>query len=500
MNVGEILNIRGSCCLETAGIRQHLKDLMSENTLKIVFDPPLRQDMENLVAEENCEILHLDDEGASLTATIRKKAPTAQMLKVDPAVDYPTEEGCFLRGNHYSPVAVVIMLNAPYGTMPPEVQSVPAEIDKLVRSAVETGAALSGTLQTENIGIEKIVCNVVGNPNIRYIVLCGADVEGHNSGDAFRSLVENGVNQRRTIIGSTAVTPYLLNIPEESIERFRKQVTLINLLGEMNPEVITKAVWSCYQEKPTPFLNYMLFDPGAYDEEPMSCRLSWRVKKPEGIEEWELEDLVKGIEEEVKVAPEKKEVAVEVSESKVAAIGSHLSRIAEELSQIAKILAEGVEEKPIAPIKEAPVAEEAKAVCVAKEEAPAVVVPAVAELTEEELYFHNQLRVYPGILAGLSACGKDICHNGLSLPHAVNSIIKKLGKLKKDVEGLSVSEQRRGEFSAKIDNFLEVAEGLLTEPGPCQKTVGNCTIGKGCLATGAADLLKQVTEPASLTK
>jgi tetrahydromethanopterin S-methyltransferase subunit A len=480
MNAAELLNIRGSCCLKTAGIRQHLKDLMSGNTLKIVFDTPLRQDMENLVAEEKCEILHLYDEGKSLTATILKKASTIEMLKVSPVADYPTEEGCFLCGNHYSPVAVVVMLNAPYGTMPPEVKSIPPEIDKLVKSAVETGAALSGTLQTENIGIEKIVCNIVGNPNIRYIVLCGVDVEGHHTGDALRALAENGINQRRTIIGSTAVTPYLLNIPKESIERFRKQVTLINLLGEMNPEVIGKAVWSCYQEKPTLFLNYMLSDPGAYPEQPISCRLSKRVKKPESIEEWELEDLVKGIDEEEKAVavPQEKEVAVRVSEPKVAAIASHLSRIAEELSQIAKIIVGEAEAKPMAPVE----------------------APAVAELTEKELYFHNQLRAYPGILAGLSACDKDICHNGLSLPVAVNSIVKKLGKLKKDIEGSSISEQRRGEFLARIDSFLEAAQWLPADPGPCQKTVGNCTIGKRCLATGAADLLKQITEPSSLTQ
>jgi len=426
---------------------------------------------------------------------------SVEMLKVSPVADYPIEEGCFLCGNHYSPVAVVVMLNAPYGTMPPEVKSIPPEIDKLVRSAVETGAALSGTLQTENIGIEKIVCNIVGNPNIRYIVVCGIDVEGHHTGDALRALVENGIDQRRTIIGSTAATPYLLNIPKESIEHFRKQATVIDLLGEMSPEVISKAVWSCYQEKPTPFVNYTLYDPGAYPEQPMSCRLSWRVKQPETIEEWELEDLVKEVDEQKAVAlPQEKEVSMKVSEPKVAALASHLSRIAEELSQIAKILAEGVDKKPIAPVKEAPVVEEAKPVCVVGEEAPAAVAQAVAEPMEEELYFHNQLRAYPGIMAGLSACDKDVCHDGCSLPAAVNSIIKKLGKLRKDVEASSISEQRKGEFLPRIDGFLDAAETLSTEPGPCQKTEGNCTIGSGCLATGAADLLKQVTEPASLNQ
>ncbi|GEM_PF-2767881 len=84
MSAVELLNIRGSCCLETAGVRQHLEDLIAGNTLKIVFDPPLRQGMENLVTRENCEILHLNDEGESLTATIRKKVPTAQSRKLIP--------------------------------------------------------------------------------------------------------------------------------------------------------------------------------------------------------------------------------------------------------------------------------------------------------------------------------------------------------------------------------------------------------------------------------
>ena len=174
--------------------------------LKVVFDALLREKMEDLVAEENCEILQLHDEGGVLTAIIGKEAPVVEMLKVSPVKEYPTEPGCFLRGNDYSPVAVVVLLNAPYGTLPPEVQNAPPEIEKLVRVAVETGAALAGTLQTENIGIEKIVCNVVGNPNIRYLVLCGEEVHGHNSGTAVKALLANGINEKRTIIGSEVRT------------------------------------------------------------------------------------------------------------------------------------------------------------------------------------------------------------------------------------------------------------------------------------------------------
>jgi len=61
--------------------------------LRVVFDAPLREKMENLVAEENCEILQLDDKGGVLTAIIRKKAPVVKMLKVNPVTDYPAEPG-----------------------------------------------------------------------------------------------------------------------------------------------------------------------------------------------------------------------------------------------------------------------------------------------------------------------------------------------------------------------------------------------------------------------
>jgi len=212
----------------------------------------------------------------------------AEILKVKPPNDYPPEEGCYLRGNDFSPVAVVVMLNYSREQTPPE-------IEQLVRVAIEKGAALAGTLQTENIGIEKIVINIVSNPNIRYLVLCGIEVAEHNTGDALKCLLENGVDERRTIVSSKAITPYLFNIPLESIERFRKQLRLVNLLNEMNPEVVEKAVWSCYQEEPNKFQNYILYDPGAYPEPAICSKITWRIKKPQEIEDWEIDNILKEI-------------------------------------------------------------------------------------------------------------------------------------------------------------------------------------------------------------
>lgn len=69
------------------------------------------------------------------------------MLKVRPHPEYPPEEGRYLRGNDFSPVAVAIVLNTDEDKIPPE-------IEHLVRVGVETGAALSGTVQTPNIEFE----------------------------------------------------------------------------------------------------------------------------------------------------------------------------------------------------------------------------------------------------------------------------------------------------------------------------------------------------------
>ena len=76
------------------------------------------------------------------------------MNKIKPPDNYPPEEGCFLRGNDYSPAAVCVILNRMREETPPE-------IELLTRVSIEFGAALAGTLQTENIGVEKIICNII---------------------------------------------------------------------------------------------------------------------------------------------------------------------------------------------------------------------------------------------------------------------------------------------------------------------------------------------------
>jgi len=194
-------------------------------------------------------------------------------LKVAPPEGYPPEEGRFVRGNDLSPVAVCVILKW-------REEEIPKEIEGLVRVGVETGAALSGTLQTENIGLEKMICNLVANSNIRWLVVCGPESPGHLTGQAVLLLAQNGVDEQSRIIGSESPTPYLYNLPPESIERFRQQVRVIDLLNEGDPRLVRDAVWSCYQEEPTELRGYQLFDPGAFPAEPICSTITWRIRQP----------------------------------------------------------------------------------------------------------------------------------------------------------------------------------------------------------------------------
>ena len=227
----------------------------------------------------------------------------SEIKKAQPAPGYPPEEGCYLRGNDFSPVAVAVILKWNRETTPPG-------IEELVRAAVESGAALAGTLQTENIGIEKVICNTVSNPNIRHLIVCGPESPGHLVGETILALVNNGVDERRRIIGTKAPTAYLFNIQPEFVERFRKQITVIDLINEGSPEILREAVCSCYQEQPTVFRNYQLYDPGAYPEPPLSGKITWRVKdpyrEPKSQDERQAVDKIRALSERIRRSVEEK--------------------------------------------------------------------------------------------------------------------------------------------------------------------------------------------------
>lgn len=49
----------------------------------------------------------------------------------------------------------------------------------------------------------------------------------------------------------------------------------------LDPKVIEKAVWSCYQEEPVVFMSYKLYDIGAYPETAICHKIASKLSQPQ---------------------------------------------------------------------------------------------------------------------------------------------------------------------------------------------------------------------------
>lgn len=109
----------------------------------------------------------------------------------------------------------------------------------------EPGIAISGKCDTENIGVEKVVLNVLANPNIHWLILCGNDAEGHRPGDAVLKLKEFGVDAAMRVQKAASWRPVLKNLTMLNVARFRQQVEVVDLIGSTELITVSKAVREC---------------------------------------------------------------------------------------------------------------------------------------------------------------------------------------------------------------------------------------------------------------
>jgi len=125
------------------------------------------------------------------------------------------------------------------------------------------GVAIQGPDKTENIGIEKMITNVISNPNIRFLIAAGAEVPGHISGGTLLALVKSGIDpSTHKVIGTTGAIPFIENLPDEAVDRFRDQVEVIDMIGTEDYGKINAKV-----------LELTARDPGAYPEDPMVVKI-----------------------------------------------------------------------------------------------------------------------------------------------------------------------------------------------------------------------------------
>lgn len=166
--------------------------------------------------------------------------------KKAPAAGWPVANGEYVVGNPESCVAVVTL--GSHG---------------LDQAAIDAGAAISGPCHTENLGIEKVVANYISNPNIRFMVITGSEVQGHITGQCIKALYENGIGDDGGIIGAKGAIPFMENVGTEPVGRLQSQIVeCIDLIDVEDTGKISDAIKNCISK-----------DPGAFEEDPMVIEL-----------------------------------------------------------------------------------------------------------------------------------------------------------------------------------------------------------------------------------
>lgn len=113
--------------------------------------------------------------------------------------------------------------------------------------------AIYGPLKTENIGIEKIVANVISNPHIRYLIICGREICGHRAGASLVALNKNGTDENNRIIDAPGAIPYIENLDKKAIDRFRSQIEVIDLIDITDKKIIDRTIDQFLSKRTEPF-------------------------------------------------------------------------------------------------------------------------------------------------------------------------------------------------------------------------------------------------------
>jgi tetrahydromethanopterin S-methyltransferase subunit A len=157
---------------------------------------------------------------------------------------WPIVSGGYVIGDRVSPVAVCTLTNGPLNAP----------------MAHLAGVAIAGQLRVPNLGIEKIIRNITGNRNIRFLILCGKESSVFYPGQAMVSLMSNGVDSNSRIIGATGPMPLLANLSRKQIEIFRAQIELIDCMGTIETAAIETIVNKLLGRNPGEFESGSLSD------------------------------------------------------------------------------------------------------------------------------------------------------------------------------------------------------------------------------------------------
>ncbi len=119
-------------------------------------------------------------------------------------------------------------------------------LKEIADSTLMSKIVVVGRLLSENKGIDALVKYVIANKNIKTTFICGKDTPGHRSGHSLLNLYKNGVDSDGRIIGSSSTDP-VLTLTQSEIDKFQKQVQLVDKIGETNISEIKLSIDSIIQ-------------------------------------------------------------------------------------------------------------------------------------------------------------------------------------------------------------------------------------------------------------
>lgn len=182
---------------------------------------------------------------ANAVNALQVDAETCPADAVEERQGWPPLPGAYTVLRYRAPVAVCTLTDDALAT-------------EIARSSPDE-VGIVGTLQTENLGIERLISNTIANPHVRFLVLCGADTRqaiGHLPGQSLAALARFGVDEHMRIVGAQGKRPRLRNITREAVEHFRQFVEVVDHIGETSPSVILQAAAGAGTRDPGPAQHF----------------------------------------------------------------------------------------------------------------------------------------------------------------------------------------------------------------------------------------------------
>jgi len=125
------------------------------------------------------------------------------------------------------------------------------ELAKSLAQVKPKGLCIVGKTETENIGIDKVIKNIITNPTIGFLIVAGKDPQGHLSGKTLLALSEKGVNGKMRIIDAPGRRPILKNVCLSEVKSFRRQVQVIDMIGCEDTKMIIDKIDELSEKIPT---------------------------------------------------------------------------------------------------------------------------------------------------------------------------------------------------------------------------------------------------------